>query len=205
MTTAFYSLDDFPALANLVANCSVIQHEVAAMDAPLLDIDRTDKSHQQVHTEISEHLQQGGDYGWLKGWGAAGGNRDWTQYALLFRDTPIGPAQAALPRTLALFAPLKGIKVLALARLAPHSLLSIHRHPELTDEGLLQMHITLSAAGEANFSYLNVAGEFYHQQPGTGAIFDGALDHFAVNATPFPRTIIYMEFEKARFMKPAPH
>ncbi|WKW30330.1 hypothetical protein KIH13_15155 [Pseudomonas viridiflava] len=69
MTTAFYSLDDFPALAHLVANCSVIQQEVAAMDAPLLDIDRTDKSHQQVHTEISEHLQQGGDYGWLKGWG----------------------------------------------------------------------------------------------------------------------------------------
>ncbi|MCV4269345.1 aspartyl/asparaginyl beta-hydroxylase domain-containing protein [Pseudomonas capsici] len=201
MTTAFYALEDFPQLANLVAHCSVIQEELATLDAPLLEIDRTNKQHQQVHEELTEHLQQGGDYGWLKGWGAEGGNRDWTQYALLFRDTPIGPAQATMPRTLELFKPLKGIKVVALARMAPHSFLSLHRHPELTNEGLLQMHITLSAANEANYSYLNVAGEFYHQKPGTGAIFDGSLDHFAVNATPVQRTIIYMEFEKEKFMK----
>ncbi|OEC35425.1 beta-hydroxylase [Pseudomonas cuatrocienegasensis] len=201
MTTAFYPLEDFPALANLVANCSVMQQELAALDAPVLDIDRTNKPHQHVHAELTEHLQQGGDYGWLKGWGAEGGNHDWTQYALLFRDTPLGPAQLTMPRTLALLQPLKGLKVVALARLAPHSFLSVHRHPELTAEGLLQMHITLSAASEANYAYLNVAGEFYQQKPGTGAIFDGSLDHFAVNATAVARTIIYMEFEKESFIK----
>ncbi|BAP46073.1 aspartyl/asparaginyl beta-hydroxylase domain-containing protein [Pseudomonas sp. 21LCFQ02] len=198
MNAAFYPLDDFPPLARLADHCALIQREVAALQAPLLDIDRTDKPHQQVHAELDEHLRQGGSYGWLKGWGAAGGNRDWTQYPLLFQDTPLAPALAALPQTLALLQTLDGIKVASLARLAPHSFLSTHRHPEIRAEGLLQMHLTLSAASEANYAYLNVAGQFHQHQAGSAVIFDGSQDHFVVNASQAPRTILYLEFNKAR-------
>ncbi|UWF47442.1 aspartyl/asparaginyl beta-hydroxylase domain-containing protein [Pseudomonas sp. N3-W] len=198
MRPAFYPLDDFPALAGLVAHCSLMQQELLDLNAPLLDIDRTDKPHQQVHSEVTEHLQQGGDYGWLKGWGNAGGNRDWVQYPLVFQDRPIAPALAVLPATLALLGAVSGLKVAALARLAPHAWLSTHRHPEVRDEGLLQMHLTLSAASERNYAYLNVAGQFHQHQSGAAVIFDGSLDHFVVNASDEPRTILYLEFEQAR-------
>lgn len=196
MNAAFYALDDFPPLARLTTHCALIQHEVAALQAPLLDIDRTDKPHRQVHAELDQHLRQGGSYGWLKGWGAAGGNRDWTQYPLLFQDSPLAPALAALPQTLAQLQTLRGIKVASLARLAPHSFLSTHRHPEIRDEGLLQMHLTLSAASEGNYAYLNVAGQFHQHRPGSAVIFDGSLDHFVVNASEAPRIILYLEFNR---------
>ncbi|QXI31257.1 aspartyl/asparaginyl beta-hydroxylase domain-containing protein [Pseudomonas vanderleydeniana] len=198
MQPAFYPLSDFPALAHLASQCPLIQQELLALRAPLLDIDRTDKPHQAVHGELTAHLQQGGAYGWLKGWGEAGGNRDWVQYPLVFQDCPIAPAQAALPRTLALLQAIPGLKVAALARLEPHAWLSTHRHPEVHEEGLLQMHLTLSAASERNYAYLNVAGEFHRHDSGAAVVFDGSLDHFVVNASDEPRTILYLEFARAR-------
>ncbi|MGE8187535.1 aspartyl/asparaginyl beta-hydroxylase domain-containing protein [Pseudomonas sp. NPDC086278] len=198
MRPAFYALDTFPALANLAANWQLMQQELLDLQAPLLDIDRTDKDHQQVHGEVIAHLNQGGHYGWLKGWGDAGGNRDWVQYPLMFRDQPIAPALAALPKTLALLSAVSGVKVAALARLEPHSWLSTHRHPEVLDEGLLQMHLTLGAASDRNYAYLNVAGEFHQHHCGAAVIFDGSQDHFVVNASDAPRTILYLEFEQAR-------
>ncbi|MGE7955656.1 aspartyl/asparaginyl beta-hydroxylase domain-containing protein [Pseudomonas sp. NPDC089530] len=198
MRPAFYPLDTFPALAELARHWPLMQQELLALQAPLLDIDRTDKPHQAVHAEVSAHLRQGGSYGWLKGWGEAGGNRDWVQYPLLFQDRPLAPALAALPRTLALLGAIPGLKVAALARLEPHAWLSTHRHPEVHDEGLLQMHLTLSAASERNYAYLNVAGEFHQHRSGTATIFDGSLDHFVVNASDEARTILYLEFERVR-------
>ncbi|MFJ3006539.1 aspartyl/asparaginyl beta-hydroxylase domain-containing protein [Pseudomonas fluorescens] len=198
MRPAFYPLDDFPPLAELAAQWPLMQHEVLTLQAPVLDIDRTDKAHEQIHHEVTTHLQQGGHYGWLKGWGEAGGNRDWVQYPLLFRDQVLPPARAALPRTVALLETLAGLKVAALARLEPHAWLSTHRHPEVCEEGLLQMHLTLGAAAERNYAYLNVAGEFYQHRCGTAVIFDGSQDHFVVNASDAPRTILYLEFEQAR-------
>jgi beta-hydroxylase len=87
-----------------------------------------------------------------------------------------------------------GVKVAAFVRLAPDGFLGAHRHPELREEGLLQMHLTLEAADEANYAYLNVEGEFRQHVPGEGFVFDGSLDHFALNASPEDRVILYLEF-----------
>ncbi|MFJ2462524.1 aspartyl/asparaginyl beta-hydroxylase domain-containing protein [Pseudomonas sp. NPDC087615] len=198
MRPAFYPLNEFPRLAELAAQWPLMHQELLALQAPVLDIDRTDKPHEQIHHEVTAHLQQGGRYGWLKGWGEAGGNRDWVQYPLVFRDQALAPARAALPQTLALLDAVRGLKVAALARLAPHAWLSTHRHPEVGEEGLLQMHLTLEAACERNYAYLNVAGEFHQHHCGAAAIFDGSQDHFVVNASDAPRSILYLEFQQAR-------
>ncbi|EJL95499.1 aspartyl/asparaginyl beta-hydroxylase-like dioxygenase [Pseudomonas sp. GM102] len=198
MRPSFYPLDSFKPLLELKNNWQIIRDELSRLQAPLLDIDRTDKSHAQVFTELNQHMLQGGDYGWLKGWGQAGGNRDWVQFALQVQNQPIEAARAFFPETLKLLDALDGLKVCSLARLAAHSFLSCHRHPEVFTEGLLQMHITLSAADERNYAYLNVNGEFHQHRMGEAVIFDGSLDHFVVNASEVERTILYLEFDKAR-------
>lgn len=67
----------------------------------------------------------------------------------------------------------------------------------------MQMHITLDAASERGFAYLNVAGHFNQNRVGNAIVFDGSLDHFALNASPQPRTIFCLEFERAKQMVPA--
>jgi beta-hydroxylase len=80
------------------------------------------------------------------------------------------------------------------------SSLNTHRHPELYEQDLLQFHVTLDAATERNFAYLNVAGIFNQNMTGNAIVFDGSLDHFALNASPADRTILYMEFERSKLM-----
>lgn len=198
MRPVFYPIEDFPMLAELASHWSSMQEETLRLQAPLLDINRTEKPHEQVVAEVQQHLLQGGEYGWLKGWGQDGGNREWVQYPLVFQDQPMPQAATALPRTLALLGQVQGLKVAALARLEPHTWLSSHRHPEVLEEGLLQMHITLSAAPERNYAYLNVAGQFHQHNSGTAVIFDGSQDHFVINASDAARVILYLEFYPAR-------
>ncbi|MBI0331410.1 aspartyl/asparaginyl beta-hydroxylase domain-containing protein [Burkholderia plantarii] len=201
---AFYPLEQFPRLAALAAKWEIIRDECQQLNAPMLEIDRVGKSHLQVYAETVEHVRAGGEYGWLKGWGEGGvSNADWTQYGLVVRDQPIPFAASRMPRTLEMLKEIAGIKVCALSRMLPNTLLNTHRHPELHDEGMLQMHITLDAASERGFAYLNVAGHFNQNRVGNAIVFDGSLDHFALNASPQSRTILYLEFERAKQMTPA--
>ena len=118
-----------------------MRHDLDVLAAPLMDVDRVGKSHERVGAEITQRVEAGEPFGWVRGWGRAGGNPDWTQYGLVLGDRAVGYASA--PRTLALLAPLRGIKVAAFVRLAPGTLLPLHTHPEVAAEGLLQMHVTL--------------------------------------------------------------
>lgn len=82
----------------------------------------------------------------------------------------------------------------ALSRMKPNTILPVHNHPELLEEGLLQFHITLNAAIQYDFSYLNLNGEWHRNKLGEAFVFDGSLDHFALNASPQDRIILYIEF-----------
>lgn len=192
----FYEIKDFPKLRYLAENWEVIRDEFINLDAPLLNINRVDKTHQEVLDELIMHMQQGGEYGWLKGWGQDGPNSDWIQYALVAFDSIIPYAKDKMPRTIDLLGSIQGIKVCALVTLRANSFISSHRHPELHEQGLLQLHITLDTSITRNFAYLNVNGEFKQHISGSAIVFDGSLDHFAVNASSCDRTILYMEFEK---------
>ncbi|WP_264371311.1 aspartyl/asparaginyl beta-hydroxylase domain-containing protein [Burkholderia plantarii] len=134
---AFYPLEQFPRLAALAAKWEIIRDERQRLDAPMLEIDRVGKSHLQVYAETVEHIRAGGEYGWLKGWGeGAVSNADWTQYGLAVRDQPIPFAASRMPGTLQMLEEIAGIKVCALSRMLPNTLLNRHRHPELHDEGM---------------------------------------------------------------------
>nr|WP_255569810.1 aspartyl/asparaginyl beta-hydroxylase domain-containing protein [Actibacterium sp. 188UL27-1] len=160
-----------------------------------LTIDREGKTHDQVFTEVTSHIQGGGDYGWIRGWGPDGASDNWTQLGLVICNQPIPFLGNAFPTTLSLLAVIPDIKVAAFVRLGPGGFLTTHRHPELAEEGLLQMHLVLDASETANYAYMNVEGEFRQHAPGTGFVFDGSRDHFAVNASKTDRIILYLEFK----------
>ncbi|NEP12736.1 MAG: aspartyl/asparaginyl beta-hydroxylase domain-containing protein [Symploca sp. SIO2C1] len=192
----FYEIQDFPKLKALADNWEIIRDEFINLNAPLLHINRVNKSHTEVYDELVEHMEQGGEYGWLKGWGQDGPNSDWIQYGLVILDSVIPYAIDKMPETIELLRSIQGIKVCALVKLKSNSFITSHTHPEIKEEGLLQLHITLDAAMERNFAYLNVNGEFKQHKSGSAVVFDGSLHHFALNASSCDRTILYMEFEK---------
>jgi aspartyl/asparaginyl beta-hydroxylase (cupin superfamily) len=196
----FYSLDEFPGLNKLVDSWYIIREEFDLLKAPLMEINRNGKSHYEVQNEVVKKVLGGASYGWIEGWGQGQereqeqGNRDWTQFGLVVDDLPVPFAAGAMPKTQNLLRGVRGIHVAALSRMAPHSLLSTHRHPELPERGLLQLHIGISAPESRNYAYFNVAGEFRQHVDGSAFVFDGSHDHFAVNCSDFERVILYVEF-----------
>jgi beta-hydroxylase len=200
MRAAFHDVKEFPDLLNLAQAWPKIREDLEALAAPLMDIDRVGKSHERVGAEVTQRVEAGEPFGWVRGWGRVGGNADWTQYGLVLRDQAIRYASA--PRTLALLAPLRGIKVAAFVRLAPGTLLPLHTHPEVAGEDLLQMHVTLKAPKPSASCLLNVAGEIRQHVTGGTIVFDGSLPHWAVNASGEERVILYLEFQRDTHYRP---
>jgi len=200
MRVAFYDLKEFPALLALAQAWPKMRQDLDVLNAPLMDVDRIGKSHERVGAEVIQRVEAGEPFGWVRGWGRAGGNSDWTQYGLVIGDRVNQYASA--PRTLALLTPLRGIKVAAFVRLAPGTLLPLHTHPEVAAEGILQMHITLKAPKPLGSCLLNVAGEICQHVTGGALVFDGSLPHWAVNASGEDRVILYLEFHRATHHRP---
>ena len=200
MRAAFYDLAEFPALLDLAQAWPNIRQDLDALAAPVMDVDRVGKSHERVAAEVIQRVEGGEPFGWVRGWGRVDGNSDWTQYGLVLRDRAIRYASA--PRTLALVAPLRGIKVAAFVRLAPGTLLPLHTHPEVAAEDLLQMHVTLKAPKPSASCLLNVAGEIRQHVTGGTLVFDGSLPHWAVNASAEERVILYLEFHRPTHHRP---
>lgn len=193
---AFYTLDMFPKLKLLAQSWRDMQRELSNLRAPTMNINRGHRPHEEVVNDIISQVISGQEYGWVLGWGEDEGNKNWTQYGLVFEDTPVIFATEKMPQTCQMFNNIEGIHVAALARLAPDAFLPVHTHPELPKNNLLQMHITLQSAEYDNFAYLNVAGTFVQQTAGTAYIFDGSLNHFAINTSKQERIILYLEFYK---------
>lgn len=194
--TAFYNNNEFSPLQILPDNWETIRDEFLELNAPVTNLHRIGKSHDHVLKEMMRYIQEGNPYGWVKGWGNNGVNHDWLQYALIVDDTPVPFVRPKMHKTLEILQQIKGVKVCALVKMKAHTFLSVHRHPEMQLQNLLQLHVPLVTAPLGNYAYLNVLGEFRQQVAGELIIFDGSLDHFAVNATPYDRTILYMEFKK---------
>jgi beta-hydroxylase len=192
--TQFLNIDTFPKLAKLRDNWKAIQRELKSQNFGDLGIHRDGKSHEEVYSEVTRHLATGGDYGWLQGWGKDTQRQNWTQLALVLNGQSISAVAAEFPFTLDMLKHIDGVKVAAFLKLKPNTLIETHSHPELSKEGILQMHLTVEAAKINNFSYINVAGEFRQHVLGEAFAFDGSKPHFAVNASTEERTILYLEF-----------
>ena len=202
--TAFYDIADFPQLNQLSESWRLVRDEYMALNAPVMQLDRVNKSHDAVYSEVAHYLGQGNNYGWIYGWGRNGINEDWLQYPLIYRDAPVPFLEGEMAQTVALLAQIKGIKVCALLKMNPHSSLPCHDHPELAREGLLQFHLPLKTAATRNYNYLNVNGEFRQHVCGVPLVFDGSHDHFALNESDEERVLLYMEFSAVARPLPAP-
>jgi aspartyl/asparaginyl beta-hydroxylase (cupin superfamily) len=203
MKRSFYPINDFPKLAQLLDNWHIIQKEFYALKAPIIPINRVNKDFTAVYNEVRTHIENDGEYGWLLGWGGkegAHGNPDWLQYGLIVNYQPVSWALASMPKTFELLKNIPGIKVCGLNTMKANSYLTTHTHPEIAVEGLLQYHVTLDTPQIDNYNYLNVNGEFNQNMTGECVIFDGSLDHFAINASRADRTILYIEFKKSELL-----
>lgn len=199
--SAFYPLEKFPKLEQLAKNWIIIRNEFLALESNVLDINRVNKSHARVYQEILKHVENGGKYGWIKGWGEEGENSDWIQYGIMLNNRIEPFIKETMPKTSQMLETISGVKVCALNTMKANSLLYCHRHSEFLEEGILQLHIGLDPYIEDNHAYLNVNGQFWHHLPGSAVVFDGSLNHFALNASrTVARTIFYMEFYKKEIM-----
>lgn len=193
---SFYPLTEFRSLLELSRQWEVIRDEYRRLDVPEHDVARVGASREELHADF---VDRGFEAGWLQGWTHdRKPNAQWLSYALMLADQPPLDVREKMPRTIALIEAIGGIKVAALNRLLPHTLISAHRHPELPAEGLLQYHLCLAASRPPCFTYLNVNGEFFQHVPGQACVFDGSLPHFALNATREERVILYLEFSAQR-------
>lgn len=197
MQRSFYPVPDFPQLAELSSNWELIREEFLNLNVDVLPIDRVDKDYSIVYDEVIQHMNNGGEYGWLIGWGGKqGANIDWLQFGLIAKYQVVEWAVKYMPKTIELLKSIPAIKVCGLAKMKPHCYLATHSHPEIQAENLLQYHLTIDVPENSNYNYLNVAGEFNQNQLGEPVIFDGSLEHFALNASTQDRTILYLEFQK---------
>jgi aspartyl/asparaginyl beta-hydroxylase (cupin superfamily) len=189
---AIHNLGDFPKLDELADHWQVIKKEYLAVKQPTLDVSR---SKFFSHKEVVDHMESSNQYGWLTGWSVKGGeDPNWLSLMLMLEDKPCKDAEFAYPNIIRLLKGVKGIKVAALNKLMPHSMISAHNHAELIEERLLQYHCCLYAPEENSFNYLNVDGVFIQQKEGLSYVFDGAHQHFALNESKDERVILYVEF-----------
>jgi aspartyl/asparaginyl beta-hydroxylase (cupin superfamily) len=198
---SFYDVDQFPLLKELAEKWVIIRDEFRQLQTQVMDINRVDKTHEEVLAEIENYINCGSPYGWVQGWGQGGANKQWIQYGLIVHDAVVPFITNEMPETLNFLEKIKGIKVCALVTMHPQSSLPCHQHPEILDEGLLQMHLPIETAEVNNYAYLNVNGEFRQHTCGEALIFDGSLDHFALNESNKNRTILYLEFNKHQLMR----
>lgn len=193
---AYYELSEFPGLSILEKAWTTIRDEYLALDVPLTPVHRFQKTYREVAEEMRAYLESGGAYGWMTGWGAETVNHDWIQYSLMGFGRVMPAVLETMPRTVALLDELPGVQTAAIAKLKAGGSLACHRHADIQSRGLLLLHLTLDAPTERNYAYLNVAGEFRRHTVGSIHVFDGGLDHFAINESDGDRTIFYLEFEK---------
>ncbi|HET7115650.1 MAG TPA: aspartyl/asparaginyl beta-hydroxylase domain-containing protein [Hanamia sp.] len=198
---AFYTIDEFPRFRELCDNWQIIREEFLQINAPLMNVHRHAKKLEEFIKQMQLELENGNDYGWVRGWGKEGINDDWIQYAIYSNSSDVNKMlepyiNKLIPRTLEMLKRISGIKICGFAKLKAHSMLPCHTHEGIYKESLLQFHLPIVTAPERNYAYLNVMGEFRRHVEGEPIIFDGSLDHFAINESDFDRTVVYMEFKK---------
>jgi len=199
---SFYDISNFPQLDILCQNWKIIRDEYKQLNLSIMNVDRVNKAHEEVYEEVFDQVvNKGENYGWIKGWGEGDkSNSDWLQYGLIFKDQKVPFIGSSMSKTIELLQEVDGLVVAAFLKLKPRSVLHTHNHPDLIVKQALQLHLPIETATHNNFNYINVNGNFRQYECGKPIVFDGTLDHFALNESNLERITLYLEF-KNYFLK----
>lgn len=198
----FYNPEDFSQFQELISKYQVVREEFLNLDVPLMDINREKKHVDDVINEIFQEIVKGNPYGWVKGWGQEGGNDNWLQLGLCSHSKEINEfflypfLREKMPQTYEILKKIDAIHMCALVNLKPRTILNRHTHPYINEQSLLQLHLPLVTAKSDNYNYINCNGEFKQHVEGIPIVFDGSLNHFALNESDEDRIIMYIEFKK---------
>lgn len=200
----FYEPEAFGQLDEIISNYEIIKKEYSELKIPVMQVDREGKHYDQVILDVIQQVNNGKDYGWIKGWGAEGGNEKWLQLGLYSYNEMVNELilepffKRNMPQTFDMIKKIEGLYMCALVNLKSRTILSCHNHPYIEEEQLLQLHLPLVTANINNYNYINCNGEFRQHVVGIPIIFDGSLDHFALNESDEDRIILYVEFKKKK-------
>ena len=177
---------DFPFVGALQSRWRFLRQEFLELNAPLLDLHRIGALEFQVERMMRE-------MGWTASWqvDSAEPNQDWLTFGLSYKGMLPDGAESALPATARLLSRLRGCEVSAFSLLRPGGFVRPHNHPEM-DGRLLTLHLGLEVAPRC--SYLCGGGMSREERAGDVLIFDGSVEHFAINMGDTDRTILYLEF-----------
>jgi beta-hydroxylase len=184
----FYPSSDFPFARTFTDNWSAIRSESRGLDPTVLDIHRNG-SHADYFEKIANKN------GWVASWNyySIEKNRNWLTYCLYIDGKFPPEADEKFPLIASLIKKFPQIKACALSTMKGLSMIPPHRHPELGNN-LLTMHMGIALQPACN--YLCVNGVFEEEREGKALVFDGSAVHFAINAGPSDRTILYLEFDR---------
>ena len=198
----YYKPEQFSQLQEIISNYKIIREEFMNLQVPVMKVDREEKHYAEVISEVIQQVSNGSPYGWVKGWGAEGGNDKWLQLGLYSYDNNVNELllipffREKMPKTFEMIKRLEGVFMCALVNLKPRTILTRHSHPYIEEQSLLQLHLPLVTAQNDNYNYINCNGEFKQHIEGVPIIFDGSLDHFALNESDEDRIILYIEFKR---------
>jgi len=198
----YYKPEQFSQLQEIISNYKIIREEFMNLQVPVMKVDREEKHYAEVISEVIQQVSNGSPYGWVKGWGAEGGNDKWLQLGLYAYDNNVNELllipffREKMPKTFEMIKRLEGVFMCALVNLKPRTILTRHSHPYIEEQSLLQLHLPLVTAQNDNYNYINCNGEFKQHIEGVPIIFDGSLDHFALNESDEDRIILYIEFKR---------
>jgi aspartyl/asparaginyl beta-hydroxylase (cupin superfamily) len=186
----FHDPSNFVFIKHFQQNWKEIRREVDHLDHRILDVHRIG-THEEYFTQTAHHN------GWSPCWkvGSIEKNFDWLTYGLAYEGQFPDEASEKFPVMKALIAAFPGIKAAALSKMNPASLIAPHVHPELGGN-LLTFHLGIDV--EPRKSYLFVNGVPEQEQENKAIVFDGSVEHFAINVANTSRTVLYIEFDRSK-------
>jgi len=173
----FHSLDQFPELALLRNNWTIIRDEALALNAA----ERINSSKDLDDIGFNSFFRTG-----------------WKRFYLKWYGTDLKSAQHACPQTVALLKQIPSVKAAMFASLPPCATLVRHRDPYA---GSMRYHLGLVTPQDPACA-IYVDGEQYVWRDGADVVFDETFIHYAENKTDQPRIVLFCDVNRPLWLLP---
>lgn len=186
----FYNPTEFEFTHQFTAQWRSIRSEYDHLNPRVIDVHR-------IGTHEEYFLQTAENNGWAPSWkvGSIERNFDWLTYGLTYKGQFPDEASEKFPTVMALIKSTPCITAAAFSKINPMTMIAPHIHPELGGDRLT-FHLGIDV--EPRRSYLGVDGVIEEELNNKPLIFDGSVEHFAVNMGDATRTILYVEFDRSK-------